>query len=224
MLYLVIANKNYSSWSLRAWALMRELGIEFDEVLVKFHSPEWERQMPLYSPSGLVPVLWEGEPGEGFFTNDTLAIAERLNELYPTIGVWPKDIRARSRARSLYAEFHSGFHGLRSAMPMNIQTDLAGKGHTEEALNDIQTICDRWLSTRQEFGIEGPYLFGEFSAVDACYLPVASRLRTYGVAVNDECETYVDTLLSTVSMTEWSAAAFNEADFVPEDEPYRTMP
>ena len=222
MLTLVIGNKNYSSWSLRTWALLRELEIEFNEIMVKFESHDWERNIQSLSPSGLVPVLWEGTPGSAFFTCDTLAIAEKPYELFPNRRVWPEDPHERARARSLCEEFHSGFHNIRSAMPMNIRADLNGKGHTEETLRDIQTICDRWKTTRREFGGYGNFLFGSFSVVDAYYLPVASRFRTYDVSLDAESRQYVDALVNTKATQPWIAAAQEETEFVEEDEPSQT--
>ena len=109
LLTLIVGNKNYSSWSMRPWVLLRELGIAFNERILKFHSKEWSEHIGRFSPSGMVPVLWEDEPGSGFATWDTLAIAERLHELFPDRGIWPADAQVRSRARSAAAEMHSGF-------------------------------------------------------------------------------------------------------------------
>ena len=138
-LTLVIANKNYSSWSLRAWLAMTEAGIPFAERLVKFDSEDWAANIAALSPTRLVPVLWEGEPGEGFATFDTLAILERLHELHPDAAIWPAAPAARARARSLAADFHAGYHALRNAMPMNIRSHHPGKGMTPEVRNDIDT-------------------------------------------------------------------------------------
>ena len=118
MLKLYIGSKNYSSWSMRPWVLLRGRGIEFRERMLKFESAEWRDNIARLSPSGLVPVLWEGEPGAGFATWDTLAIAERLHEIRPEAGIWPADALRRARARSAAAEMHSGFRALRGAMPM----------------------------------------------------------------------------------------------------------
>jgi len=127
-LTLVIGNKNYSSWSMRPWVLMHGRGIGFGERMLKFESAEWDEQIGTLSPSGLVPALWEGEPGAGFVTHDTLAIAERLHELFPDHGIWPREASARARARSIAAEMHAGFRAMRDAMPMNIRGRYPGKG------------------------------------------------------------------------------------------------
>ncbi len=223
-LTLVIGNKNYSSWSLRPWALMTELGIPFSERMLKFDSEDWEANIDALSPARLVPVLWEGEPAEGFATFDTVAIVERLNDLHPDRGVWPADDRARARARSLVANFHSGYAALRSAMPMNIRSHHPGKGHEPEVLADIERLTALWRDARAGFGTHSPYLFGSFSAADAYFLPVASRFATYDPPLPAEAREYCRALLDTKAMREWSRAARLETEFVPEDEPYADPP
>ncbi|MDE0691978.1 MAG: glutathione S-transferase [Gammaproteobacteria bacterium] len=223
-LTLVIANKNYSSWSLRPWLAMSELGIPFAERMVKFDSDDWERNIEHLSPTRLVPVLWEGEPGRGFATFDTIAILERLHELFPAAGIWPKGARARSRARSLVAEFHSGYAALRNAMPMNIRSSLPGKGASAEVKADIDRLCSRWREARQAFGAQGPFLFGDFTAADAFFAPVASRFETYAVPLEAEARAYQQALLATDGMRKWSTAARQETEFVPMDEPYQSPP
>ena len=223
-LTLVIGNKNYSSWSLRPWALMTELGIPFSERMLKFDSEDWEANIDALSPARLVPVLWEGEPGEGFATFDTVAIVERLNDLYPDRGIWPANDRARARARSLVANFHSGYAALRSAMPMNIRSHHPGKGHEPDVLADIERLTAFWRGTRAEFGTRSPYLLGNFSAADAYFLPVASRFATYDPPLDSETEEYCRALLDTMAMREWSRAARLETEFVTEDEPYADPP
>ena len=223
-LTLVIGNKNYSSWSMRPWVLLRGLEIPFQERLLKFHTPEWSAQIGRLSPSGMVPVLWEGEPGKGFATWDTLAIAERLHELYPKAAVWPTDAQARARARSLCAEFHSGFRTFRGAMPMNIRGSYPGKGMNPEVAKDIARICALWTETRTAFGGGGQFLFGAFSAADAFFAPVATRFVTYGVALEGAARQYQQALLGSAGVKAWSADAVKETEFVAEDEPYAAPP
>lgn len=217
-LTLVIANKNYSSWSMRPWVLLRERGIPFQERMLKFESPEWREHIAQLSPSGLVPVLWEGNPGTGFATWDTLAIAERLHELYPKHGIWPVDAQARARARSAAAEMHSGFGALRAAMPMNIRCRYPGKGMSEGVAKDVARISALWAAAK------GPFLFGEFGAADAFYAPVATRLVTYGVALKGAALAYQQALLESPGVKAWSADAVKETEFVAEDEPYAASP
>ena len=222
-LTLVIANKNYSSWSARPWLTMTELGIDFAERMVKFDSLDWEENISKLSPSRLVPVLWEGDPGQGIAIFDTIAILERLNELFPSLGVWPKADDARSRARSLVADFHAGYRALRDAMPMNIRSHHPGKGMTPEVAKDIERLCAHWRATMKQFGEGGPFLFGTFCAADAYFTPVVSRFVTYEVQLSGEERRYQEALLTTKAMREWTAAALEETEFVPMDEPYATV-
>ena len=163
-LTLVIANKNYSSWSARPWLTMTELGIPFTEHMVKFDSADWAESITKLSPSRLVPVLWEGEAGHGLATFDTIAILERLHELFPQVDVWPREARARARARSLVADFHAGYRILRDAMPMNIRSRYPGKGMTP------QVAAENRPSVRSLEGHEGAIRRG-------WAVPVRSLLR-----------------------------------------------
>ena len=217
-LTLVIANKNYSSWSMRPWVLLRGRGIPFQERMLKFESPEWRGHIARLSPSGLVPVLWEGEPGTGFASWDTLAIAERLHELCPDQAIWPADPQARARARSAAAEMHSGFRALRGAMPMNIRSRYPGKGMNDGVAQDIARISALWAAAKR------PFLFGEFCAADAFYAPVATRFVTYGVELKGAAREYQQALLDSPGVRAWSADAIKETEFVAEDEPYATPP
>jgi glutathione S-transferase len=217
-LALVIANKNYSSWSMRPWVLLRGLGIAFTERMLKFDSRDWRAQIDRLSPSGLVPVLWEGEPGSGFATWDTLAIVERLHELFPDRGVWPAEAQPRSRARSYCAEMHGGFRALRGAMPMNIRSRYPGKGMSDGVEKDIARISALWATAK------GPFLFGEFCAADAFYAPVATRFVTYGVELKGPARDYQQRLLDSPGVADWSADAAKETEFVADDEPYAGAP
>jgi glutathione S-transferase len=221
-LTLVIGNKNYSSWSMRAWVALRGCGVAFTERLLKFHSQDWQDHIGALSPTGLVPVLWEGDPRTGFATWDTLAIVERAHELSPGAGVWPAEPRARARARSICAEMHGGFRALRGAMPMNIRSRYPGKGMNPDVANDIERISALWSAARTEFGRGGPYLFGAFSAADAYFAPVATRLVTYDVKLAGAARDLQLALLDAPAVRAWSADAVKETEFVAEDEPYAT--
>lgn len=223
-LTLIVGNKNYSSWSMRPWVLLRGLGIPFAERLLKFHTQDWSNHIGRLSPSGMVPILWEGEPGNGFATWDTLAIAERVQDLHPDLAVWPRDPQARARARSLCAEFHSGFRAFRSAMPMNIRSRYPGKGMTPEVAKDVARIQTLWSEARQAFGGNGVFLFGTFGAADAFYAPVATRFVTYGVELAGLAREYQQALLDSPGVQAWSADAVRETEFVAEDEPYADAP
>jgi glutathione S-transferase len=215
-LTLVIGNKNYSSWSMRPWVLMRELGIPFEEKRLRFHSEEWAREIGRWSPSGMVPVLWRG----GEVVWDTLAIAETLAERHPDKAVWPADPAARAFARSICAEMHAGFRDLRSTMPMNIRASHPGKGMTPATRANIERIESLWGEARRRFGAAGPFLFGAFCAADAMYAPVVMRFRTYGVALGAEAGAYCEAMRAARGVDAWICEALAETEIVAEDEPY----
>jgi glutathione S-transferase len=217
---LVIANKNYSSWSMRPWVLLRGLGIEFDEVQLKFGSDAHRDGIARWSPTGLVPVLWlDGEP-----VWDTLAIAETVAERWPERRAWPADAHARGVARSVCAEMHSGFRALRGAMPMNIRGAYPGKGMNPDVRKDIDRIVAIWTSCRERFGAGGDLLFGGFGIADAYYAPVVTRFVTYAVELPPVARRYADAVLALPAVREWSAAGRAEPEFVAEDEPYAARP
>lgn len=219
-LTLVIGNQNYSSWSMRPWVLMKQLGIEFQEKKLRFNSPEWDAEIERWSPSRLVPVLWRGETAVW----DTLAIMETLNEWFPAKGVWPADPVARAFARSISAEMHAGFRSLRDTMPMNIRASHPGKGMSPATRANIDRIEHLWAQARRRFGGGGPFLFGLFSAADGMYAPVVTRFKTYGVALSPEAQRYCDAMHATHGVRAWVEAALKEKEFVADDEPYATAP
>jgi glutathione S-transferase len=217
-LELVIGNKNYSSWSMRPWVLLRQAGIPFREKLLKFNSAAWENEIGRYSPSGLVPVLMiDDEPAW-----DSLAIAETLAELFPQRQLWPVDEHARRVARSVCAELHAGFRALRSTMPMNIRASHPGKGQTPESKKDIDRVVAIWEFCRSRYGASGDLLFGGFSIADAMYAPVVMRFTTYAVPLPRVAERYTDAVRQLPAVAQWVAAALAEPEFVAEDEPYAT--
>ncbi len=218
MLTLYIGNKNYSSWSMRPWVLMRQLGIPFEERCLRLFTDEFRRVLAGVNPAGKVPVLVD----DTFSVWDTLAIAEYVAERFPQAGVWPADARDRARARSLCAEMHSGFSNLRNRLPMNVEADLPGKGWNDAVARDVERIVAMWQQQRNEHRERGPFLFGPFCAADAFYAPVVSRFKTYRVALPGDCSRYLNDLLATTAMQAWTAGALAEADFLAEDEPYRT--
>lgn len=222
-LQLVIGNKNYSSWSMRPWVLMRTLRIPFEEQKLRFDFAEdsdFRRAVALVCPAGTVPVLVD----DGFPVWDTLAIAEYLHERFPERGVWPADARARARARSLCAEMHAGFGALRSHCPMNIEAALPEVGERIWAeqpavRKNVARIEAMWAEALQASG--GPFLFGDFGAVDAYYAPVAMRLRTYALPVSAATQAYVERLTAAPGVRDWIADALAEADYLDFEEPYR---
>jgi glutathione S-transferase len=215
-LTLVIGNRNYSSWSMRPWVLLRQLGIPFDEVKLRFHSPEWNAGIGRWSPSGLVPVLWRGDVAVW----DSLAILETVADWYPDKGAWPAEPAARAFARSAAAEMHAGFRNLRAKMPMNIRARLPGKGMTPEVRGEIERIERLWTEARSRFGAGGDFLFGRFSAADAMFAPVVMRFATYGVACGTVAERYCHAIRAAHGVREWIEGALAETEFVAEDEPY----
>ena len=220
---LVIGNKNYSSWSMRPWVLMKQLAIPFDEIRLSLNlgmGAGFGDAMLRYSPARRVPVLID----DGFSVWDSLAIVEYLHERSPASGVWPQDLRARARARSLAAEMHSGFGALRSACPMNVEASLPELGARVVAeqpavRQDVQRIETMWADALAASG--GPYLFGAWSAADAFYTPIAQRFRTYAVPLSAASESFANRLLAAPGAAAWIADALAEHEFVPDDEPYR---
>jgi glutathione S-transferase len=203
---LVIANKAYSSWSFRPWLLMRQFGIPFGEVTIPLGRPETRAEILRYSPSGKCPVLRDGDR----FVWDSLAIIEYVAEAWPGHAIWPVDPAARARARSLSAEMHSGFMGLRSHMPMNMRRPVKERPLTAEAAADIARLDQAFASARAEFGGGGPFLFGEFSAADAMFAPVVNRLQVYAAPVAPRTRAYMDAMMDLPAWREWSAGAFAE--------------
>ena len=219
-LTLVVGNKNYSSWSMRPWVLMKQLGIPFEEVTLKFNTVEWDAQIERWSPSRLVPVLWRGRQSVW----DSLAIMETLAEWYPQKGVWPADAEARAFARSAAAEMHSGFRDLRGSMPMNIRASHPGKGMTPGVQANVDRIARLWSEARQRFGAGGAFLFGAFCACDAMYAPVVMRFGTYDVKLPQEAAAYCEAMRAAPGVRAWVEAALQEKEFVAEDEPYAQQP
>lgn len=219
-LTLVIGNKNYSSWSMRPWVLLRNLGIPFEEVKLRFHSDEWNAQIARWSPSGLVPVLWRGD----IAVWDSLAIMEAVHEWFPGKGVWPADAGARAFARSAAAEMHAGFRDLRARMPMNIRASHPGKGLTAEVRANIERIEALWTAARSRYGTGGDFLFGDFGAADAMYAPVVMRFATYGVPCGEVARRYCEAVRAAPGVRAWVEGALAETEFVAEDEPYAEPP
>jgi glutathione S-transferase len=205
-LTLVVGNKRYSSWSLRPWLAMRQAGIAFEEVVIPLYRAESKDALLARSPAGKVPVLEHGER----VVWDSLAIMEYLAETFPAAGLWPEDPAARALARSIAAEMHAGFAALRRGMPMDLREHLPGRGRSDAVDADIERVTAIWRDCRARFGGRGPFLFGAFSAADAMYAPVATRFRTYGVALDPICQAYADAVLALPAFLQWQAAAQQE--------------
>lgn len=227
MLKLYVGNKNYSSWSMRPWVLMKQAGIPFDEVHVRFDSfdaqSQFKQTLRGVSPTGKVPVLADGD----LVIWDTLAIAEYLAESFPARQLWPADREARARARSVCAEMHSGFAALRTACPMNIEASLPDVGplamRDQPAVRaDVERIFAMWTQLLQQSG--GPMLFGTFTIADAFYAPVAMRFRTYGFELPPPVRAYIERLVALPGVKAWIDGALAEHDFREFEERYRLAP
>jgi glutathione S-transferase len=211
---LIIGNRNYSSWSLRAWLLMRQFEIEFEELRLPLETEEFRAQISTYNPAGKVPVLCHGE----LRVPDTLAIAEYLAETHPEKHLWPVDREARANARSMCAEMHSSFGALRDALPMNCRASHRRVALDGAVARDIERIQTNWQACRQGRGPDGPWLFAGFSIVDAFYAPVASRFRTYGVSLAPVAQEYVEKILSLPAIREWYQASALETEVIEHEE------
>lgn len=251
MLKLYIGNKNYSSWSMRPWVLLTQVGIPFEEVKLRFDSfdanSSFKEKIGGVNPTGRVPALDD----DGFVVWDTLAIAEYLAERFPEKKLWPQDVKARARARSVCAEMHSGFGALRSACPMNIEADLSDMGQLiwrdKSAVRaDVQRLVEMWTELLQQYkdprtagppqGASAPsggretqstvganFLFGEFGIVDAFFAPVCMRLSRYGLPVPAEISAYIQRVAALPGVKAWIDDALAENDFREFEEPYRTQ-
>jgi glutathione S-transferase len=230
-LQLYIGNKNYSSWSMRPWVLLKQARIPFEEIMVRFDSfasdSRFKQTVRSINPVGKVPVL----VADGHAIWDTLAIAEFVAEAFPDKQLWPADTWQRARARSVCAEMHSGFTALRSHCPMNIEAQLPHIGQLvwrDQAVvrTDVARLCGLWgeLLAAQPSQMpdgSGPLLFGHFTAADAYFAPVCSRLRTYALPLPADIRAYVDRVLALPGVAAWAEGALQETDFLDFEEPYR---
>lgn len=211
---LVIANKLYSSWSLRPWLLLRQLGIPFDEIFVQLGQPDTRSRILAHSPAGRVPVLIDGD----VTVWESIAIMDYVAESWPDTPAWPSDRAARALARSVSAEMHAGFSALRSACPMNLGKRFAAKDRGEAVARDVARIEESWRDARTRFGQGGPFMFGRFGAADAMYAPVVTRFDTYSIPVASDTRAYMDAVLSLPAFAEWRRAALLEPWTYKEDE------
>jgi glutathione S-transferase len=204
-LLLTMGNRNYSSWSLRPWILMRHLELEFSERVLPLDTPEFARDVASISPTRRVPILKHGE----LLVWDSLAICEYACELAGA--GWPTERAARAVARAASAEMHAGFSMLRSQWPMNARATGRRTSHNPERTADITRIEDLWAECRGRFGGGGPWLFGSYSVADAMYAPVVLRFRTYGAPLRSSSHAYMATVLEDPHMREWLDAARAES-------------
>jgi len=224
MLKLYVGNKNYSSWSMRPWVLLKQAGIPFEEVMVRFDSFDagstFKNTMATVNPVGKVPALQDGE----LAVWDTLAIAEYVAEQFPDKQLWPAGRTARARARSVCAEMHSGFTGLRGNCPMNIEASLPETGaliwrDKPAVRTDLERIVAMWTALLQEH--QGPMLFGAFTVADAYFAPVCMRIKTYALPVPPAIAAYIERVCALPGVKAWIDGALAEKDFLDFEEPYR---
>ncbi len=208
---LIIGNQNYSSWSLRAWLLLATFELEFEEIKVSLRQPGLKERLSQYSPTSKVPVLIDGS----LTVWDTLAICEYVSEKYLAGRGWPPDGAKRAEARSICAEMHAGFTGLRSELPMNCRA-LRQIDPSPMAKQDITRIDTMWSSCLENYG--GPWLFGDFSIADCFYTPVVLRFKTYGVSLSQTASQYQSFVLQHDVLNRWVSAGKAETEILPEDE------
>lgn len=200
---LVIGNKNYSSWSLRAWLPARKVGLAFDELLLDLDTPEFYERIEALSPSRTVPALHLGD--ERLW--DSLAINETLADRFPDAGLWPSDPAQRAYARCISAEMHSGFPALRRELPMNCRARGRRLSPSDDAARDIARIIAIWVDCDARRGDAPGGLLGGFTVADAMYAPVASRFATYGIELPPEAQRFVDWIHADADMQAWQSAA-----------------
>ncbi len=208
---LVIGNKTWSSWSLRPWLVLKHFALPFEEVTIGLRQPQSKASILSYSPAGKVPALFAGD----LLVWDSLAIIETLADRHPELAIWPRDRDTRAVARAVSAEMHAGFQALREQCPMDILASKPIEDLLETTELNVRRVIACWQDCRRRFGQSGPFLFSDFSAADAMYAPVASRLRTYvpdlarygddGTAV-----AYIDAIFAMPAMDAWLAGARSE--------------
>ena len=209
---LVLGNKNYSSWSLRAWLVLRKAGAKFDEIVVPLDTERSQEEIARHSPSGRVPALRDGS----LIVWDSLAIAEYAHERFPAANLWPSDAFTRAAARSVSCEMHAGFGELRRQMPFNTRGRARLTPGDDAVRADVKRVTTIWKNIRRTYGEGGPFLFGHFTIADAMFAPVASRFRTYGVHLDGAALEYANTLLDMTEFMEWDRDAKNEAFTLPK--------
>lgn len=213
-MHLTIANKLYSSWSLRPWLVLKAFGIPFEETVIPMYQPDSKARMLAVSPTGKVPLLTDGK----IKVWESLAIIEYIAEKFPQAAIWPRDVEARAHGRSAANEMHAGFQALRHACPMNLAKRFAKKDRGPEVAASVARLQALWREARTAFGSGGPFLYGGFSAADAMFAPVVTRLDTYQVDVEADTRAYMDAVLSHPAFIAWREAALEEPWHLPHYE------
>lgn len=209
---LLVGNRNYSSWSLRPWLVLRHFDLPFEDEVLMLSGDGWRETLAARSPTGKVPVLIDGD----LVIPETLAIIEYLADKYPEKHIWPEDRRERALARSAAAEIHAGFTALRSNAPMNLRASHPGKVDPDLVRRDLHRLEQLWGEFLSRSG--GPFLFGTFSGADAMFAPVATRLRTYALPISDTANSYVEAIYSLPAFQDWLKLALHEPWVVDDDE------
>ncbi|MBE7731860.1 glutathione S-transferase family protein [Devosia faecipullorum] len=209
---LLIGNRNYSTWSLRPWLVLRHFEIPFEDEVLQLSGSGWRDVLAERSPTGKVPVLIDG----ALVIPETIAIIEYLAETFPDKAIWPQGREARALARAAAAEMHGGFSALRSHAPMNLRASHPGKVDLDAVRGDLHRVETLWGRLLEKSG--GPYLFGDFSGADAMFAPLATRLRTYDLPVSDMVGRYVEAIYALPAFQEWRGLALQEPWVVDDDE------
>lgn len=214
MNHLVIGNKNYSSWSLRPWLLLKVKGISFKETKIPLYIEGSKTELLKFSPSGKVPAFEH----DGNVVWDSLSICEYISDVSPETNCWPSNLEERSVARSISNEMHSGFFDIRNTLHMNCRLDINYKNISKELQSDIDRVCEIWRLCREKYSESGKYLFGDFSIADAMYAPIVLRFNSYGINVGDVEREYMDKILSIPSLKDWISEGILETEIIEECE------
>ena len=209
---LLIGNKNYSSWSLRPWLVLKHFSLDFSEKLLLLNGEGWKEKLIEETPAGYVPVLFDGD----LTIAETIAIIEYIADKYPEKPIWPDDINKRALARAASAQMHAGFAQLREKAPMNLRKDFPGRLNIGELQADLEKVEKLWGECLSQWG--GPFLFGEFCAADAMFAPLATRLKTYSLPMSDIVAQYVQNIHNLPAFIAWRQEALQEPWIVEQDE------
>jgi len=213
-LKIIIANKRYSSWSLRGWLAVRHTDLPFEEIMLRLDTPAFYQEIVKYNPAKKVPTLLHAN----IAVWDSAAIIDYCSRIAPGKHWWPEENAAYAVARSICAEMHSGFTHLRTHMPMNMQGRWRGLSLSSDVENDVRRVEQIWTQCRETLGTNGDFLFGDFSAADMMYAPVVSRFETYDIQLNPVASAYRDAVLAHSDFVEWLSAAEKENEIVTADQ------
>jgi glutathione S-transferase len=214
MIQIAVGNKLYSSWSLRAGMLLRAFDIPFEETVIPMYKEDTTAKMRAFGPTGKVPVIQDGN----IKVWESLAIIEYIADRFPDKHIWPEDMAARAHARAASSEMHSGFMGLRSSCPMNLTASFKHRERSEAVMSDLARLDELWSEARGMYATSGDFLYGAFSAADAMFMPVVTRIDTYRLYASDNMERYMRAMLNHPAFIAWKAEAFKEPWFLPHYE------